>query len=119
MIAQNFYGGKMKEILYTDFEGLDDLLSKMLSENNQLQKAMKRSNLYKFWSKVVGKPFDTKSKPHGMIGATTMVVACESAVDVQELMLRKRQIIKKLAPYVKSLRINLQDIVFDVKRWEQ
>ncbi|DAA95785.1 TPA: hypothetical protein CPT80_06680 [Candidatus Gastranaerophilales bacterium HUM_9] len=119
MIAQNFYGGKMKEILYTDFEGLDDLLSKMLSENNQLQKAMKRSNLYKFWSKVVGKPFDTKSKPHGMIGATTMVVACESAVVVQELMLRKRQIIKKLAPYVKSLRINLQDIVFDVKRWEQ
>lgn len=118
MISQNFYGGKMKEILYTDFEGLDDLMSKMLAENAQLQKAMKRSNLYKFWSKVVGKPFDTKSKPHGMIGAYTMVVACESAVVVQELTLRKRQIIKKLAPYVKSLRINLKDIVFDVKRWQ-
>ena len=117
MIAQNFYGGKMKEILYTDFEGLDDLLSKMLSENNQLQKAMKRSNLYKFWSKVVGKPFDTKSKPHGMIGATTMVVACESAVVVQELMLRKTKILNDFEPYLKSLKMNVKDLRFDVKRW--
>lgn len=108
----------MREILYTDFEGLDDLLSAMVAENSQLQRAMRRSNLYKFWSKVVGKPFDEKSKPHGMINGTTMVVACESAVVVQELTLRKRQIIKKLAPYVKSLHINLKDIVFDVKRWQ-
>ena len=118
MISQILNGGKMKEILYTDFEGLDDLLTKMLADNAQLQKAMKRSNLYKFWSKTVGKPFDTKSKPHGMIGSSTMIVACESAVVVQELTLRKKQIIKKLAPYVKSLHINLKDIVFDVKRWQ-
>lgn len=108
----------MKEITYTDFEGLDDLLAKMLNGNPMLQKAMRRSNLYKFWSKVVGKPFDEKSKPHGMINGNTMVVACESAVVVQELTMRKRQIIKKLAPYVKSLNINLKDIMFDVKRWQ-
>ncbi len=108
----------MKEILYTDFEGLDNLISDMIAGNSQLQRAMRRSNLYKFWSKSVGKPFDEKSKPHGMINGTTMVVACESAVVVQELTLRKRQIIKKLAPYVKSLHINLKDIVFDVKRWQ-
>lgn len=109
----------MQKILYTDFEGLDDLMAKMLEGNAMLQKAMKRSNLYKFWSKVVGKPFDTKSKPHGMINGTTMVVACESAVVVQELTMRKRQIVKKLAPYVKSLHINLKDITFDVKRWQE
>jgi hypothetical protein len=107
----------MKEILYTDFEGLDDLLSEMLENNALLKKAMKRSNLYSFWKKIVGHPFDIKSKPYGMLGATTMIVACESAVVVQELTLRKSQILKKLTPYVKSLNINLKDIMFDVKRW--
>lgn len=108
---------KMKEILYTDFKGIDKLIAEMLNKDEILKKAMKRSNLYKFWTKVVGKPFDEKSRPHGMIGANTMVIACESSVVVQELTLRKKQIIKKYAPYVKSLNIELKDIVFDVKKW--
>jgi len=109
----------MKEILYTDFKGVDSLISDMLEENDVLQRAMKRANLYKFWSKVVGKPFDTKSKPYGMMGGNTMIIACESAVVVQELTLRKKQIIKKYAPYVKPLKITLKDIVFDAKKWSK
>lgn len=109
----------MEKILYTDFEGIDDIMQAMFGDNELFQKAMRRSNLYKFWSKVVGKPFDTKSKPYGMMNGTTMIIACQSAVVVQELTLRKKQIIKKFAPYVKSLRINLKDIMFDVKRWHE
>lgn len=108
----------MKEILYTDFKGIDGLIANMIANDETLKKAMKRSNLAKFWSKVVGKPFDEKSKPYGMIGATTMIIACESAVVVQELTLRKKQIIKNYAPYVKPLNIELKDIVFDVKKWK-
>lgn len=108
----------MKEILYTDFKGIDSLIADMLAKDKILQRAMKRSNLYTFWSKVVGKPFDEKSKPYGMIGANTMIVACESAVVVQELTLRKKQIIKKYSTYVKPLNIDLKDIVFDVKKWQ-
>lgn len=107
----------MKEILYTDFKGIDGVIANMLGQDEILQKAMKRATLYKFWAEVVGKPFDEKSKPHGMIQGTTMVVACESAAVVQELTLRKKQIIKKYAPYVKPLNIELKDIVFDVKKW--
>jgi len=107
----------MEKILYTDFEGLDTLLAEMLKDNQMLQKAMKRSNISKFWSKIVGKPFDEKSKPYGMIGAHTMIIACESAVVVQELTLRKKQLLKKYAPYVKPLKIELTDFVFDVKKW--
>lgn len=107
----------MKKILYTDFEGIDGLIAAMIKDDKMLQKAMKRSNLYKFWSKVVGKPFDEKSKPYGMIGAHTMIIACESAVVVQELTLRKKQILKNYTPYVKPLNIDLKDMVFDVKKW--
>ena len=108
----------MKEILYTDFKGIDDVISSLINNDTMLQKAMRRSTLYKFWSKVVGKPFDEKSKPHGMIGGTTMVVACENSAVVQELTLRKRQIIKKFAPYIKALKIEIKDIVLDAKKWE-
>ena len=41
---------KMKEILYTDFKGVDSLISEMLKDNEILQKAMKRANLYTFWA---------------------------------------------------------------------
>lgn len=108
----------MDEILYTDFKGIDKLITDMLGKDKMLQKAMKRSNICKFWNKVVGKPFDEKSKPYGMRGKTIMVVACENAAVVQELTLRKKQIIKKYAPYVKPLNIEITDIVFDVKKWE-
>ena len=107
----------MEEILYTDFESTGSLISGMLEENAVLQKAMKRANLYSFWSKIIGKPYDKKSKPYGMAGNHTMIIACESSVVVQELMLRKKQIIKDFAPYVKSLNIVLKDIIFDQKRW--
>ncbi len=107
----------MDKILYTDFEGIDDLLSDFLKNNSMLQKAMKRSTIWKFWAKVVGKPFDTKSKPYGMIGAHTMIIACESSAVVQELTMRKKQIIKKYKPYVEPLKIDLRDLVFDVKKW--
>lgn len=110
---------KMKEILYTDFKGVDSLISEMLKDNEILQKAMKRANLYTFWTKVVGKPFDKKSKPYGMINGTTMIIACENAAVVQELTLRKRQILKKYTPYVKSLNITLKDIMFDAKKWNK
>lgn len=109
----------MEEILYTDFKGIDGLISEMMKNDKVLQKAMKRSNIYKFWSKVVGKPFDEKSKPYGMFGKNTMVVACENAAVVQELTFRKKQIIKKYAPYVKPLNIEIKDIVFDVKKWNK
>lgn len=107
----------MKEILYTDFKGMDSLITDMLEESDVLRKAMKRANLYAFWSKAAGKPFDTKSKPYGMAGENVMIVACENAAVVQELTLRKKQIIKKLIPYVKPLNINLKDIRFDIKKW--
>jgi hypothetical protein len=107
----------MKEILYTDFKGIDSVIADFIGEDETLKKAMKRSNISKFWKKVVGKPFDEKSRPFGMRGAHTMIIACENAVVVQELTLRKKDIIKKYSPYVKPLNIEIKDIVFDVKKW--
>jgi len=44
-----------------------------------------------------------------------MIVACENAIVAQELTLRKTQIVVKLQPYLKSLKMNVKDMRIDPK----
>lgn len=106
-----------KKILYTDFESTENLIESIL-HSPEMKKALMRNNLYKFWDKVVGKKFSEKSRPYSMMGKGVMVIACKNAAVAQELTLQKFQIIEKFKPYVKSLNLTLQDIRFDVKKWE-
>ncbi len=102
--------------MYTDFEGIDSVIAELLN-NKDIKKAVTRSNLYKFWKSIVGEKFGEKSKPYSMIGGGVMVIACANNVVAQELLYQKTMIIKKFAPYLKSLKINLKDIKFDPKKW--
>ena len=106
----------MKKVLYTDFVSTEEIISVMM-EDKDFKKAITRSNLYKFWSKVVGEKFSSKSKPYSMIGGGIMVIACENAIVAQELTLRKTQIITKMQPYTKSLKINVKDLKKKKKKW--
>lgn len=107
----------MKKILYTDFEDVGSIVGNMLT-SKELKRAITRNNLYKFWSKVVEKKFSDKSKPYGMLGGGTIVIACQNAMVAQELILRKAQILEKFQPYLKSLHLKVTDIKFDCKKWE-
>ena len=102
--------------MYTDFEGVDSVIAELLN-NKDIKKAVTRSNLYRFWQSVVGEKFGAKSRPYSMIGGGVMVIACANNVVAQELLYQKIMIIKKFAPYLKSLKINLKDIKFDPKKW--
>lgn len=108
----------MKKVLYTDFVSTEEIVTQML-ENKDIKKALTRSNLYKFWAKVAGEKFAKKSKPYSMLGGGVMVIACENAIVAQELMLKKTQILVKLEPYLKSLKIKVKDLKFDAKKWVQ
>ena len=105
-----------KKVLYTDFEGVDITIAKLL-ENKDFKKAITKSNLFKFWKKSVGEKFATNSKPYSMTTNSIMVIACKNSAVAQELMLRKTKILKELEPYLKSLKMNVKDLRFDVKRW--
>ena len=48
-----------------------------------------------------------------------MVIACENAIVAQELTLRKTQILVKLEPYLKSLKLSVKDLKFDPKKWQE
>lgn len=106
----------VKKVLYTQFEGIDEVLSTII-ETSAIKKGITRSNLFKFWKKVVGKKFENNSRPFSMAKNSVMVIACKNSTVAQELMLRKAQFLKELEPYLKSLKIKVKDLRFDVKKW--
>ena len=106
----------MKKILYTDFVSTDSIVAELL-EKKEIKKAMTRNNLYKFWGKVAGAKFASKSKPYSMIGGGVMIIACENSIVAQELMLKKTQLLVKFKPYLESLKMNVKDLKFDAKKW--
>ena len=104
------------KVLYTDFVGIDSAISEMI-EQKEYKKAITRTNLFKFWKKVVGEKFQDNSKPYSMTTNSVMIIACKSSTVAQELMLRKTKILNDIEPYLKSLKMNIKDLRFDVKRW--
>lgn len=107
----------MKKILYTEFQNIDEIIAGMMT-NTSIRKAITRANLCKFWNKVAGEKFAKCSKPYSIIKGSVMVIACETPVVAQELMLRKTQLLVNFKPYVESLNIKLTDLRFDAKRWD-
>lgn len=107
---------ELKKVLYTDFVTTESIVEELL-QNKEIKKAITRSNLYRFWGKVVGEKFAKKSKPYSMLGGGVMVIACENAIVAQELTLRKTQLLVKFEPYLKSLKLNVKDMRFDPKKW--
>ena len=106
----------MEKILYARFKYMDEILEDMM-KNAAIRKAITRANLGKFWSKVAGEKFAAHSKPYSMIKGSIMVIACETPIVAQELMLRKTQLLVKFKPYVESLNMKLTDLRFDAKKW--
>ena len=106
----------MKKILYTDFEGVDSVISSMM-DNPQLKKAITRTNLNSFWNKILPAKFKGRSKPYSMLPGYVMVIACENPIVAQELSLHKIILLKKFEPYAKSLKMKVSDFKFDPKKW--
>ena len=106
----------MEKVLYTNFTSTEELVNELL-EQKEFKKAMTRTNLMKFWKNVAGTKFAEKSEPWGMLGSDTMIIACENAIVAQELLLQKLKLLEKFKPYAKSLKIRVEDLRFDAKKW--
>lgn len=107
----------MKKILYTNFESAGEIVASLL-ENKDIKRAVTRSNLYTFWKKIVAPKYKDRSRPWGMGGNGLMIIACENSIVAQELAMSKAALLSKLVPYMKTLKIRVSDLKFDVKRWE-
>ena len=106
----------MGKILYTDFEGVNDIIQSMM-DSPMLKKAITRMNLYKFWDSVLPEKLKGKSRPYGMLPGGIMSVACKNPIIAQELNLHKIMLLKKFEPFAKSLKMRVVDMKFDPKKW--
>ena len=104
------------KVLYTDFEGIESIISSMM-DNPQLKKAVKRTNLFNLWDKILPQKFKNKSRPFSMLPGGIMVIACQNPVVAQELSLYKVMLLQKFSPYLKSLQMSVKDLKFDPKKW--
>ena len=78
-----------------------------LLQNPVIRSGMKKSTLFKFWDKVVGKKFEGRTKIsslNNMGNKNILVVACENAVVTNELMMYKSKLLQK----IKKKTLNIQ-----------
>ena len=64
----------MKQVLYTDFEGVDSVISAMM-DNPAMKKAITITNLYNFWDKILHQKFKSKSRHFYMIYGSIIVIS--------------------------------------------
>ena len=106
----------MSKVLYTDFEGVEDVISSMM-DNPMFKKGITKMNLFKFWESILPEKFKGKSRPYGMLPGGIMTVACQNPVVAQEMSLHKIMLIKKFEPFAKTLNMRVVDLKFDPKKW--
>ena len=106
----------MSKVLYTDFEGVEDIISSMM-DSPMLKKGITKMNLFKFWEDILPEKFKGKSRPYGMTSSSTMIVGCQNPVVAQEMSLHKIMLLKKFEPYAKTLNLRVVDLKFDPKKY--
>lgn len=106
-----------KEFLYTDFNSIGFVANSMLQAPN-LRQGMKKSTVFKFWDKVVGKKFEKYSKIESLNSDNVLIVACANASVTSELTMFKNDILKKFNSYAVPLGIEVVDIKFSHKIWK-
>lgn len=109
--------GRNKEFFYTDFNSLGSVMNSVLQAPN-LRQGLKKSTVFKFWGKVVGKKFEKYSKIESLNRDNVLVVACANASVSSELTMFKNDILKKFNSYANPLGIEAVDINFSHKIWK-
>ena len=107
----------MKKILYSGLDNIGDVVNSIVKASD-LDKGIQRSMLFKFWGKIVGKKFEKITRPVSINPRAELIVACANSMVTSELLMFKKDILKKMEPYAKSLNIEISDLVFSHKIWK-
>lgn len=108
---------RQKEINYCEMNSLGSVLDSFL-QNSNIKEGLKKSTLFKFWTKAAGKKFENVSKAQGITRNNVLVVACANSFVTSELTMFKRELLKKMKTYADPLGIVIEDINFSHKIWE-
>lgn len=108
----------MKKILYSGLENIGDVVNSIV-KTSDLEKGIQKSMMFKFWGKIVGKKFEKITRPISINTKGELIVACANSMVTSELLMFKKDILKKIEPYSKSFNICISDLVFSHKIWKE
>lgn len=100
-----------------DFSSIGELLEDALPMDAKFKGTIKTSTLFAFWGQVVGRKFESTSKPVAL-RHSKLHVACQNAYVSQELGMFKSDLLKKISTYATPLEIEIEDIIFSHKDWQ-
>ena len=106
-----------KEIRYSDMNSVGNVLDSMI-QTTGLKKGVKISTLFKFWTKVAGKKFESLSRAEALLANDILLVACANSYVTSELTMFKKDLLKKIQVYAEPLGIQIEDIRFSHKIWK-
>ena len=99
-----------------DFDSIASLLDGVSTAFN-FNEIRKRTQFLALWKQACGKKFENNSKAYELRGST-LVVACQNSYVAQELSMYKRELIKKINTLALNLKIEVKDLIFSYKIWE-
>lgn len=89
-----------------------------MAKSDKVEHLIKHSVIFSFWKEVVGKRFDKYTKPY-KISNSKLYVSAKSPVIAQELSICKNKIMQKLNSYSMPLGIEIKDIIYNYKNYNQ
>ena len=98
-----------------NFSNISEIINGILNTDSA-KSALKISTIFSFWGQIVGKKFVSTSKPLS-ISNGKMHIVCENSFVVQELLMHKNTLLKKLLPYCTPLGVQINDLIFSYKNW--
>ena len=100
-----------------NFNSIGEILGSTLNDGAEYSIVSRYAVFFSFWGDIVGSKFSSTSKPY-LVKEGNLYVSCANSFVVQELMMFKGDILKKIIPYANGVNLDIKDIVFSYKNWE-
>jgi len=99
-----------------DFYTLSSLLGSV-SGAFDFSEIRRRMEFFALWKQACGKKFENNSRAHEFKNGI-LTVACQNSFVAQELSMYKRELIKRINQLTLNMKIEVKDIIFSYKIWE-
>ncbi len=100
------------------FETIGEIFGNSVFGTADFSRISKQITLFSFWGNVVGEKFIKNSKPYSY-KFKKLFVSCKNSFVAQELLMYKKEILKKASVYANALELEIKDIVFEYKNWRE
>ncbi|MBE7706679.1 MAG: DUF721 domain-containing protein [Cyanobacteria bacterium SIG30] len=106
----------MREDFDFNYNSIGNILGSTFQGGAEYSNTSKTAVFFSFWPDIVGSKFSSFSKPYSL-KSNKLFVVCKNSFVSQEISMYKKDILKKTSVYAKGIGLEINDIVFSYKNW--